>query len=66
MKKHNLTYTAASDINQVASRKYGVSGIPVNFIINRKGNIIGKTVGYRDWSSNDAKGLISDLLKNKK
>jgi hypothetical protein len=36
----------------------------VTFLIDRKGFLVGKVVGERDWSSPEAKALITDLLKN--
>lgn len=42
---------------------YWAGGEPQTYLIDKKGNLIGKAFGTRDWSSKEATGLISRLLK---
>jgi len=45
------------------SENYELTGHPVTFLIDRKGFLIGKVIGERDWSSSDARALVRALLK---
>ena len=47
------------DPNSAAAEKYNVSAIPVTFIINKKGMIVAKEIGGRDWAEPE----IIDKLK---
>ncbi len=42
---------------------YWAAGEPQTYLIDKKGNFIGKAFGARDWSSKEATGLVSGLLK---
>lgn len=48
-----------------ASSAYGVWSHPSTFFIDRKGKIIGRVIGGKDWTSPGMKRLIGDLLKEK-
>jgi peroxiredoxin len=43
--------------------KYSLFGIPVTFLIDKKGVVAEKFIGERDWSSSEMRGKVSDLLK---
>ncbi len=42
---------------------YWAGGEPQTYLIDRKGNLIGKAFGSRDWGSKEATELIGSLLK---
>jgi peroxiredoxin len=44
---------------------YAVFALPTSFLIDRKGMIIAKVLGDREWDSPDMKNKIADLLKKK-
>ena len=44
------------------SGMFSIRGTPTNFLVNRKGEAIGRAVGFRDWSSEKAYALIEALL----
>ena len=44
---------------------YGVWSHPTTFFINRKGMIVGRALGGRDWTSKTMTGLIQYLLDGK-
>ena len=46
----------------VTGRLYGVFGPPTSYLIDRRGQIIARVVGGRDWSSPAARKLILDAL----
>jgi peroxiredoxin len=43
--------------------KYSLFGIPVTFLIDKKGVIAEKFIGERDWCSPEMRGKISKLLQ---
>lgn len=46
--------------------KYWTWGVPVTYLIDKKGWIIGRATGPRDWTSSDVKDFIDSLLKDQK
>lgn len=61
-KKFKLSFPVLLDPYGKAAEKYYFRGHPVTFLIDRKGFLLGKVIGERDWSSPEAKGLIRTLL----
>ncbi len=47
----------------VTGRLYGVWGPPTAYFIDRKGQLIGRIVGARDWSTPAARTLIQSLVE---
>ena len=47
----------------VTGKLYGVWGPPTAYFINRKGQLIGRVVGARDWSTPAARTLIQSLVE---
>jgi len=45
-----------------ASKKYGITGVPETFIIDKEGIVREKLVGPRDWSSEEQIALIEKWL----
>ncbi len=48
----------------VTGRLYGVWGPPTVYFIDRKGQLIGRVVGARDWSTPAARTLIQSLVES--
>ena len=44
---------------------YGVWSHPTTFFIDRKGMIVGRVIGGRDWASRDMRSYIQYLLERK-
>ncbi|UCE19061.1 MAG: TlpA family protein disulfide reductase [Gemmatimonadota bacterium] len=63
--KYGLTFPAFLDKNGMASYAFGVRGMPATFLIDRQGKVVGSVPGYRDWFTEDAKAVISQLLSEK-
>ena len=61
-KKHGLTFPHLLDSDRSVSQVYGVRGTPTNFLIDRAGRAVARSVGYRDFASIDAHTLIEALL----
>lgn len=63
-KEFKLSFPVLFDPEGKTSEKYDFTGHPVTFLIDRKGFLVGKVIGERDWSGAEAKALVTDLLKN--
>ena len=61
-KEHHLSFTALLDHNGDASELYQTWSLPTTFLINKRGYIVGKVIGYRDWHSDQSKALFTELL----
>lgn len=55
--------TPAPDFTPPLSQSYRIRGHPVTFLIDRQGFLVGQVLGERDWSSPEAKTLITTLLQ---
>ena len=58
-----LSFPVLYDPQGKMAEKYEITGHPVTFLIDKKGFLIGKVIGERDWSSSDARVLVRELLK---
>ena len=63
--KHKLTFTALLDLDGKVAELYQAWGLPVTVIINKRGEIVGKVIGSRDWHSKEAKEFFAKLLAEK-
>lgn len=59
-----LSFPVLFDTQGKVSEKYEFRGHPATFLIDRKGFLVGKVLGERDWSSAEARELVANLLKN--
>jgi peroxiredoxin len=59
--KNNLNFPIALE-GQDAGNIYEVSALPVTFIIGKQGQLIGRILGEREWSSEEMTQLIESLL----
>ncbi len=48
------------------AQQYGARGTPAHFFIDKKGNIAGGAIGYKNFSSSEVKKLIEYLIEDKK
>ena len=63
-KEHNISFPALLDHNGKASELYETWSLPTTFLINKRGYIVGKVIGYRDWHSDQSKAFFAELLKD--
>lgn len=64
-KEFKLSFPILFDLRGKVSDKYEITGHPVTFLMDRNGFLVGKMPGERDWSSPEAKALVTDLLKKR-
>ncbi len=61
-------YTAPvllDESGDVTGRLYGVWGPPTAYLIDRRGQLVGRAAGPRDWDSPQARQIIEALLAEK-
>ena len=62
IKEKKITLPVLLDPKAKTARAYGVNMIPVSFLINREGSIVGTVVGERDWVSPKAWSAVKELF----
>jgi len=61
MDKHRYTFPVLLDPKSEALDLFNVKGIPTTFIIDKKGRMIGRAIGPRDWKSQEVVSLVNLL-----
>jgi peroxiredoxin len=62
LKMYKLTFTNLLDPNGKVFPTFSVRYTPTNFFVNRSGEVVGGTLGFRDWDSPESHRLIKALL----
>jgi thiol-disulfide isomerase/thioredoxin len=60
-KDFELTFTALLDSDGAVGAHFMINAIPTTFILDKKGIIIGKVLGPREWNSKEAFALFEHL-----
>ncbi|NOY78290.1 MAG: TlpA family protein disulfide reductase [Calditrichaeota bacterium] len=63
LKGKNLKFHFVLDPKSQVNGMYGVRGLPSTYIVKKNGEILGRAVGARDWSTEAAHNLFEALLK---
>lgn len=50
VQEHGFTFPVLLDVNGETGKKYGATGYPETFIIDRQGVIVHRHIGYNDWA----------------
>lgn len=61
--KYGFTFPVVIDADSSVSRLYGVRGTPTRVLIDRRGKMLAGGIGPQDWASEEARTLISILLR---
>lgn len=61
LEKNQLTLPVLLDTHGQGMSSYGVWSIPATYIIDKKGYLVGRAIGLRDWNSKAVKELIRSL-----
>ena len=64
LKENGFSFPVLLDKKGEIARKYGVHGLPVTYLIARNGNLLARSMGYKDWYKPDTRRLIGTLLKD--
>ena len=63
-KKYEFTFPMIADSSLEIARLYGVESIPITYLINPEGVIIGRALGIRDWASPELIEFMDSKLKS--
>jgi peroxiredoxin len=61
--KHHYTFPVLLDPKCEALDLFEVKGIPTTFIIDKKGRMVGRAIGPRDWKNPEVFSLINLLIE---
>lgn len=61
MRKHRVTYPVVHDNENVTSPKYGLTGLPETFFIDRRGRVVGHVTGQ--VSASELRDGIQEALR---
>ncbi|MGD0884791.1 MAG: TlpA disulfide reductase family protein [Thermodesulfovibrionales bacterium] len=63
LRENNYSFPVLTDADGRTASSYGLTGVPETYIVDKKGILREKVIGPADWSSLQAIGLVSDLIK---
>ncbi len=63
VEKEKLPFPVLMDYDQKVTRMYGVRATPDHFLINKKGEAIGRAMGARNWAGIENRNLIRFLIE---
>jgi thiol-disulfide isomerase/thioredoxin len=64
IEKHRYTFPVLLDPQCVTLDLFQVKGIPTTFLIDKKGMMIGKATGPRNWKKPEVVSILNSLLEN--
>jgi len=62
LKQHQLTFTTLLDPKGKVFELYQAWSLPTTTIVNKKGQAVGRVIGYRDWHKPEMKEFFRRLL----
>ncbi len=62
--KHRYTFPVLIDPKCVTLDLYRVKGIPTTILIDKKGRMVGRVIGYKDWNHLHIVTLLEEMIKN--
>jgi peroxiredoxin len=63
MEKHGFHVATLIDPGMAVAREHGVRWLPVTVIVDRKGTMVARAIGPRDWNGKEAVDLVQSLIK---
>lgn len=60
--KHRYTFPVLIDSKCQTLDLFGVKGIPTTILIDKKGRMLGRAIGPRDWNHPDMVNLLNELI----
>ncbi len=65
VKSRGVTSTVLLDANKEAEKGYQIAYTPTVFLVDRRGKLVGKAIGERQWTGEQGKALLRQLLARK-
>jgi hypothetical protein len=63
MEKNGHRILTLLDPRMAVAREHGVRWVPVTLVVDRQGMVVGRAIGPREWSSQEALDLVHSLVK---
>jgi peroxiredoxin len=63
LEKHGHKIRTLFDPKMAVAREYGIRWLPVTVVRDRKGVIVGRAIGARDWDGKEALEFIQPLIQ---
>lgn len=60
--KHHYTFPVLIDSKCVTLDLYGVKGIPTTILIDKKGRMVGRAIGPKDWNRTEIVNILNHLI----
>ena len=61
--KYGFTFPMVADPKMEITNLYGVKNIPVTYLIDPEGVVLGRALGIRDWANPELLAFIKSKLK---
>lgn len=65
VKSRGVTSTVLLDANKDVEKSYQIAYTPTVFLVDRRGKLIGKAIGEREWAGEQGQALLRLLLARK-
>jgi hypothetical protein len=62
LSKHGYKLRTLLDPKMAVAREYGIRWLPVTVVRDRKGMIVGRAIGAREWDGKEALEFIQPLI----
>ncbi len=62
MRANGYTFPLFTDNDGISAQRYGVTGVPETYLVDKKGALRKRVIGPADWNSTEAKAFINALL----
>jgi thiol-disulfide isomerase/thioredoxin len=59
----SYSFTVLLDSYGEVSRIYSVFGHPAAFLIDKQGNVVFRSIGYRDWNTEKIRGIFDRVIE---
>lgn len=60
-----MTYPILLDPELTVAQQYGLRATPTSYLIDKEGNVVGGTIGPKQWDSEAAQQLILQVAKRR-
>jgi peroxiredoxin len=61
-RQNRLTFPHLLDSKNDVTADYGVSHVPMTFIVNKRGQVVARVVGPRPWASPEFQRLFEEMI----
>jgi thiol-disulfide isomerase/thioredoxin len=63
IRDNNYSFTVLLDGNGAVSKIYSVYAHPAAFLIDKQGNVVLRSVGYRDWNTKKTRKFFDTVIE---